>query len=44
MLVLVVMARADRLIAGYLSVVKFLEGKEGVVGRDIGTFGGNIPI
>jgi len=44
MLVLVVIARANRLITGYLSMVKFLEGKKGVVGRDIGTFGGNIPI
>lgn len=43
-LVLVVMARADGLIAGYPSVVEFLERKEGVVGRGVGTFGGNTPI
>jgi len=42
--VLVVIARANRLIARYLSIVKFLKGKEGVVGRDIGIFGRNIPI
>jgi hypothetical protein len=44
MLVLVVIARANRLITRYLSVVKFLEGKEEVVGRGIGRFSGNIPI
>jgi hypothetical protein len=42
--VLVVIAQANGLIAGYLSVVEFLEGKEGVVGRGIGTFSGNTPI
>ena len=44
MLVLVVMAWVDGLIAKYLSVVKFLKGKKGVVGRGIGIFGWNIPI
>jgi len=42
--VLVVIARANGLIARYLSMVKFLEGKEGVVGRGIGIFSGNTPI
>ena len=44
MLVLVVIARADGLIARYLSIVEFLKGKEGVVGRSIGIFGWNTPI
>jgi len=44
MLVLVVIARANRLIAEYLFIVEFLKGKEGVVKRGIGIFGGNIPI
>jgi hypothetical protein len=44
MLVLVVIAQANRLIAGYLSIVKFLEGKKGVVGRGIGMFSRNTPI
>ena len=38
-LVLVVMARANGLIARYLFMVKFLKEKEGVVGRGIGIFG-----
>jgi len=42
--VLVVITRANGLIARYPSMVEFLEGKEGVVGRGIGTFGRNIPI
>jgi len=42
--VLVVIAWANGLIAGYPSVVEFLEGKEGVVGRGIGIFSRNIPI
>ena len=32
---LVVIAQANRLIDRYLSIVKFLKGKKGVVGRDI---------
>ena len=38
------MVQADGLIAGYPSVVEFLEKKRGVVKRGVGMFGGNTPI